>query len=136
MSIFFGINKEVLPLKVNCTVALESIQFLFCTELLASHLSFFLRPSSLGGEKIKTKRQLTFFQANLTIQEAKLNVAQNDLNEAQAQLDEKQAELDKVQAMYDKAVQEKQVKLVEHRLSLFQGTIFKRVKQTQGSKKS
>ena len=72
----------------------------------------------------------------MTIQEAKLNVAQNDLNEAQAQLDEKQAELDKVQAMYDKAVQEKQVKLVEHRLSLFQGTIFKGVKHTQGSKKS
>ena len=86
-----------------------------------------MRLSSLGGEKIKTKRQVTFFQANLTIQEAKLNVAQNDLNEAQAQLDEKQAELDKVQAMYDKAVQEKQVKLVEHRLSLFQGAIFKRV---------
>ena len=41
MSIFFGINKEVLPLKVNCTVALESIQFLFCTEFLASHLSSF-----------------------------------------------------------------------------------------------
>ena len=72
----------------------------------------------------------------MTIQEAKLNVAQNDLNEAQAQLDEKQAELDKVQAMYDKAVQEKQVKLVEHRLSLFHRTIFKKVKHTQGSKKS
>lgn len=86
--------------------------------------------------RLKTKRQVSFFQANLTIQEAKLNVAQNDLNEAQAQLDEKQAELDKVQAMYDKAVQEKQVKLVEHRLSLFQQTIFKRVKRTQGSKKS
>ena len=85
---------------------------------------------------MKTKRQVSFFQANLTIQEAKLNVAQNDLNEAQAQLDEKQAELDKVQAMYDKAVQEKQVKLVDRRLSLFQGTIFKIVKQTQGSKKS
>ena len=85
---------------------------------------------------MKTECQVSFFQANLTIQEAKLNVAQNDLNEAQAQLDEKQAELDKVQAMYDKAVQEKQVKLVDHRLSLFQGTFFKRVKQTQGSKKS
>ena len=79
---------------------------------------------------MKTKRQVSFFQANLTIQEAKLNVAQNDLNEAQAQLDEKQAELDKVQAMYDKAVQEKQVKVVEQRLSLFQGTIFKRVTDT------
>lgn len=85
---------------------------------------------------MKTECQVSFFQANLTIQEAKLNVAQNDLNEAQAQLDEKQAELDKVQAMYDKAVQEKQVKLVDRRLSLFQGTIFKIVKQTQGSKKS
>lgn len=121
MSVFFGINKEVLPLKVNCTVALESIQFLFCIEFLESHLSSF---PSLSGEKMKTKRLVTFFQANLTIQEAKLNVAQNDLNEAQAQLDEKQAELDKVQAMYDKAVQEKQVKRVEHRLSLFHRTIF------------
>ena len=136
MSIFFGINKEVLPLKVNCTVALESIQFLFCTDFLASHLSSFCVYLLCVERKWRLSVKYLFFQANLTIQEAKLNVAQNDLNEAQAQLDEKQAELDKVQAMYDKAVQEKQVKLVDHRLSLFQGTIFKRVKQTLGSKKS
>lgn len=101
MSVFFGINKEVLPLKVIYSV--ETLQYssvsgdFFCATF-----------SDLMWTEFINRCEFCL-QANLTIQEAKLNVAQNDLNVAQAQLDEKQAELDKVQAMYDKAVQEKQV---------------------------
>lgn len=95
MAFFYGVNKEVLPLKV-ITIPYSLIYlWLSSTILILNSHSFHLC--------------CIHCQANLIVQEARHKVAMGDLNKAQAQLDEKQKELDQVQAMYDAAVGEKQV---------------------------